>query len=192
MNTQTTNNVTQTQKTETREFTLGEALQFAKRIRGEHAEKSARARGSVMYVEGEEAVNPAFTFAEDDVAVERAVENVIRLKTALALANARLRIEWDGGKIPLTEAVLRQQELKGEIVRLKSLSIHERDEKRPSNRVVNGAYVEVELVTKHRSRLSERDRTNRVEALQKRLDSLIAAVNRMNGRSTIRVELLTE
>lgn len=176
------------------ELTLGEALQRANRIKGELSERASRASGNVMFVladQPSDAPQPAFTFEEDWRAVGVLQENLIRLKTAVALANARLKVEWEGTKIPLVQAVLRQQELKGEIARLKALPIHERDEKRSRTNWDGTRHVEVEpTVIKHRSHLPDRDRANQATALQKRLDTLIAAVNRINGRSTVKVELL--
>lgn len=181
-------------RSETLEFTLGEALQRANRIKGELSERASRASGNVMFVladQPSDAPQPAFTFAEDWRAVGALQENLIRLKTAVALANARLKVEWEGTKIPLVEAVLRQQELKGEIARLKALPIHERDEKRSRTNWDGTRHVEVEpTVIKHRSHLPDRDRANQAVTLQKRLDTLIAAVNRINAKSTVRVELL--
>lgn len=176
------------------ELTLGEALQRANRIKGELSERATRASGNVMYVLQEkvdgDAPKQAFTFGEDWAAVTTLQENLIRLKAAVALSNARLKVEFEGMKIPLVEAVIRQQELKGEIVRLKNLPIHERDERRPRTSWDGTQRVEVETVTKHRSHLPDRDRANQAAALQKRLDALIAAVNRINGKSTVKVELL--
>ncbi len=173
-------------------FTHSEALAELKDWKGRYHLHTCRAAATVMYVEGKEAINPAFTFDSEDRAAQRACENIIRLKTALAVANARRQVMWEGRKLSLTEAVIRQKELESELARLRNLSISERDEAQTRHKRVPDGYEDVETVTKHRSRLTERQRTDRVETLSTQRRSLATAINRVNARSSVTVELLVE
>lgn len=173
-------------------LTHNEALAELRAQKGRYGLASGRAAAHVMYVEGKEAINPAFTFVSEDARAKRAWENIIRLKTALAVANARRQIDWEGRKLTLAEGVIRQKELEGEIARLKSLRIHEHDDAQTRQRRTGTEYEEVEVVTKHRSHLTERQRTDAVEALEARRRSLAAAINRINNRCTVTVQLLPE
>lgn len=198
---------TETTVPATRSVTLSIAaaqreIATAKKRLGDHV---TRAAGALETREGDDTFTASpFDFASERKALEAAYENLIRLKAARTLANARHSLTFRGTPMKVAEAVIRLAETRSRLAWLRGLAIRDRKERvsatasaRPGRRsswrdddessVVPGG--DTVLVT-YTSALSERDRTAQVDALQAEIDELNRELEAANGRARFTVTLL--
>ena len=171
-------------------LTLSQALRRVAELKGEIKEHTSRASGNVCFVQEQE---PVFRFEEEIMLRAQALEEMIRLEAAIAEANAVTKIEFEGRKMAIAEAVRRLQEFKGEIAFYASLQIREGktshrepefdEHERRVMRTVETVYV---------SLLSERSRVAKVAELRKRFSALNGLVESANHRTELLVELPPE
>lgn len=108
-------------------MTISQLLRKISKLKGEVQEQRSRAESAAVYNEKEA---PAFGFEDSHAAAEKAVEELIRLQSALRKANAGTLVTLSGGQvICLAEATCRLQELKSRIAWLKTLTVQTQEKR---------------------------------------------------------------
>ena len=148
-------------------LTIARGLRRAKQLKGRVAELSSRLSGTTSWKDGDK---PDFTFEETLEEHDKAVAELVNLRTDIARANAVGTIAFEGETIVLTKAIRLQDELKGRITLFKGFDLRQ-----GSDRVHTGyddrSRAVYEVVT-HEAVWTERDRAEKIEALRARLETL--------------------
>ncbi len=163
------------------ELTISQALRNASRVKGKLAEYRARAAASVTYRND---AKPAYDFAKMMVKIKSAKDELVALESRIAITNALTRVPYAGKQVTLVQAVKILQELKGELVWLRGLSV------RPAsltqeNEVV---YLKGEHTTTQvpvTCDLPEADRADRLDEVQAEFDALNDLVEKKNHETPL-------
>lgn len=105
-------------------MTCSQALRRISVIKKTIHDNRDRASRSVVHLLQNE---PAFVFSECATAANTAVKELVTLQTALALANAKAEVEWQGAKVSLGYAVRLLSEVKSELTWYKNLVVRDQD-----------------------------------------------------------------
>lgn len=105
--------------------TIAQALRRIKRLKGEYAQASERARKSVLWTAGNE---PAYSFETLMTERQRISQELVELKAAIARANSVTTVECEGREFTLQALVFYQAELKGELEFLNGLDLRNKAE----------------------------------------------------------------
>ena len=163
-------------------LTIARGLRRAKQVKGRVADLRSRLAGTTTWKDG---AKPDFTFEETLEDHDKAVAELVDLRTAIARANAVGTVEFEGETIVLTKAIRLQDELKGRITLFKGFDLRQGDDR------VHTGYDErsrmvYEVVT-HKAVWTERMRAEKIEALRARLETLNELIEEANH--TTRLEL---
>jgi hypothetical protein len=166
------------------EMTVTQAIKRMSKLKGQLSDLRERAKENLVHLAED---TPAYTFAECLAEASKVRDELLKLKTAVAMSNAKLTIEWEGAKHPLPWAIALLREWKGELEFLKSLPVRAQAETTERNKEFDGdKYVPV--VTKHKCHLPTKERDMLRSVLQDRYDDLNDRVNALNGRTNIAVD----
>lgn len=162
--------------------TIAQGLRRIKRLKGEHAVFTQRAQQSTQWVDDKK---PTFEFNQMVENREKTTEELIRLKAAIARANAITTVEFEDKTWTIQELVFLMAELKDQVTFYNGL--HLRQEREDVEKVQRWEYndgeeyfsvdakdkrklVKEEIV--HHSALSERERVEKVDELRRCIDAL--------------------
>lgn len=165
--------------------TISMGLRRIKTLKGKMAELSVRAAACVSYTQDKA---PTFDFDECSVAMEKVREELLRLESSVARANALTEIEISSGrKVTLTEAIRRLQELKGQIDWLKKLPIRDGSEEayEPDYDEETGRSIRRKVKIVWITKLSEKSRVQKVDALKDEFERLNTLVESANHRTEV-------
>ena len=165
-------------------MTIAQALRRIKKLKGHFAETQARASLSVVWQEG--TVEHAFPFNQCIEEMRKTREELIRLRSAVTVANATNSIEYGGQTLPLCLAIKKLEEIKSEISFLQSLKV--RASEKEVETTTEWKYADdlfekriaVEKKTSFQCFLPEAKRAAQVTALQdefERLNDLLESAN---------------
>lgn len=172
------------EKTSMEKTSIAAALRRLAVVKGRLGEALTRA-SSVFAVRSDE--QPAFEFKALSEEADGLREELIRLKAAIASANATARIEHNGKTMLLAEAILRLAEIKGEIGWLKGLAVRTGVET-IRERVYDSKLRET-VEEKHElmwtSAFSETDKLVKIRSLEDEFQALNLAVETANHTTLI-------
>lgn len=167
--------------------TIAQGLRRVKQLKCSVKEHESRATQSVSYEAGKP---PKFSFKAEREARAKAQDDLVRLESAIAVANATTRIEAEGRRMTLAEAIRRLQELKANIVFVTGLQLTDgtREEASRDWDDTLGREIRRTRQVTHTTDLSVTDRVAEIEALRARFESLNDVVEAANHRTPIEVE----
>lgn len=172
-------------------LTIGQGLRRIKKLKGLLSEAQTRASQSTSWVEGKE---PVFKFEEQRKLRSEHRDEVVRLETAIARANAVTQIEVGERKLFLAGAIREIQELKGDLTWLATLNLRSGVEETTEyvyDEVKERNLPKTKSVT-YKAVMSEPDRVKEVQSLRDQLERLNDAVETANHRTLIEVEPLPQ
>lgn len=169
------------------EMTISQALRRVKKLKGEIAQHLERAASSVAY---DVKAAPAFNFDKCIEAADAAREELVRLESGIAVANATTTI-MDGGKpVLLVTAVKALQELKGQVAWFKALQVKAKEKtvvEEMETTWVGGDYKSVKTERHFHCDLPEWEKSELQNEFQDRFDRLNDAVETANHRTALAV-----
>ena len=166
------------------EMTITQAIKRMSKLKGKLKDLRERAKENLVHLAED---TPAYKFDECLAEAEKTRDELLKLKTAVAVSNAKLTIEWDGTKQPLPWAIALLREWKGELEFLGALAVRAQPETTERSKEFDGdKYVPV--VTKHKCHLPTKERDKLRSELQDRYDDLNDRVNGLNNRTNISVD----
>jgi hypothetical protein len=133
------------EKTVAKSFNVTRALRLAAALKGQLKVLDEQLALSSTWVESRK---PDYDFTAVLAERRRVDENLVRLKAALAVANAKAEVVWRGRKLTAAEAVVRLQELDGELALLKRLRFDAGVEEKSEHVLDRGRGGYVEATTK--------------------------------------------
>jgi len=169
--------------------TIAVALRRIKKIKNQISELSDRAQMSVSYSEKNV---PTFDFDEEVKKLDSKKRTLVKLEAAVAVANATNSITFKKELVTLAEAIRRLQELKDDISFYQRLPIFEgvRQEREHCYDEVNGnSYVKT-VDIKWLSKLSEKERIEKIDALKNEFEDLNNILESANHRIEISTDSL--
>ena len=161
--------------------TISQALRRIKKIKGQIGEHRANAGNSVTHLAEQQ---PAYQFGASTEKASVLVDEMLRLQTAVAIANATTSIEVDGKKIVLALAVRTLRELTSEIAWTKGLAV-KAQEKVVEHEMEFDGTRHVNAPKTYLCLLPEAKRAARVTELQDRFDRLNDIVETANHKTLI-------
>jgi len=163
------------------DVTISQALRRIKKIKGQLAEHRSRANAAVTHLAEQ---TPAFSFEAETSVAAKAVNEMLRLQTAVAVANALTTVEIDGHKVPLAFVVRQLRELTGEIAWLKSLPVKAQDKTVESEQEHNGERY-VTVAKTYACHLPEAKRAELIKSRQTLFDQLNDLVETTNHKTAV-------
>lgn len=178
-------------KPATKSFNVTRALRLAAALKGELKVLDERLANASTWTEPRK---PDYVFADVLAERDRVDENLCRLKSALAVANAKAEVARQDRKLSAAEAVVRLQEMDGKLALLKRLRLDAGTEEQRETVLdrTRGGYVEqaTKVVKAAAWTLPQRDaEVKRLAAARAELNNLLEEVN--HG-TKFDVELLEE
>lgn len=166
------------------EMTIAQAIKRMNKLKGRLGEERTRASGCMTHLAEQK---PAYEFSPCLEKMAATQAELLQVQTAIALANAKLTIEWEGKSYPLAWAVRQLREMAGELDWLKKLPVraqgttveHERDHDGEKYVTVTKSFT---------CHLPTASRNQKQEALQDRFDKLNDIVNTINGKNTVTID----
>lgn len=161
----------------TQNLTVSQALRTLKRLRGEIAAAQQRMQASSSWQKGKES---EYKFSEVSAERDRLSKEITGLHARILRTNAATQVKDGEEDIFLCEATLRLAEIKGEIALLQGLRLQHGEVER--EQVYNhrtGEYISQPPIV-FESALTERERDEKVKALQDRFERLNDAVEKVN------------
>lgn len=166
---------------------VSQGLRRVKKLKGLLAEAQARASQSTSWVAGKK---PVFTFEEQRDRRAVLQDEIVRVETAIAVANATSTIKVDGRTLTLARAIRELQEVKADLAWYASLSlrsgveetveyVYDEEKGRNTSRTKSVTYEAV---------LDEPARVGLVQALRDRFEAINDALETANHRTLIEVE----
>ena len=165
------------------EMTVTQALKRMSKLRGRFAEDRKRASENVNHL-GEE--TPAYRFDDCLQGTEATRVELLKLKTAVSLSNAKQTVDWDGKKEPLVWALAVLREWAGDLKWLEGLPVKSQEKTFERSREFDGEKY-VQVPTTHICHLPMAKRDERKRHLQDEYDQLNDLVTSLNNRTMIEV-----
>ncbi len=169
-------------------MTVSQGLRAVSDLKGKLASHRAHAQGSSVYYENQK---PAFDFKAELEGVEKTRVDLLRIQTAIAVANATTSIEWKGKTVLVAWAIRYLEELKGEIAwvdALPSAPQSKNQEESHHNRMVNGQYTVVPEVRVRICELPQAEQFKRSQQLKEEFNRLNDIVETSNHQSFLKLE----
>lgn len=164
-----------------RSISIAKALRVRKQLKGQISELAKRATGCAAWIEG---ASRDFNFTAVDADRKAKIDELVRLETAIACANSKATVEWQGRKMTLCEVIRRQEELKGEIAYTATLST-----RRGAERQHTGEYdanrQPVFTTVNWNSAYSEPERVALLASLRAQCEELNELLETANHRVTV-------
>jgi|SRR5208337_4548956 len=162
-------------------LTISQALRRIKKLKGQIGEHRQRAQNSVTHLADQQ---PAYLFTTCREQAAVALEEMLKLQTAIAQANAKTIIDWDSKNIPLALAVRTLRELAAEIDWVKKLPVKAQDKTVETEREHDGEKW-VNIAKQFTCHLPEAKRADMAAELQDRFDKLNDIVETTNHKTAI-------
>ncbi len=162
-------------------ITVAKALRQGKQLKGTIATLRARLGTTTSWVEGKPS---AFKFEETLAAHDKAVEELTKLKAAIAASNATTEVEHRGRTMSVAEAIHRMSELKGRLDMYQGFQLRsgkERGDLTSYDAHNRPVYEPVEW----KSALSEPERAAKLDEIRKELEELNEALEEANHRTKV-------
>lgn len=165
-------------------MTVASTLRRIKRLKGNMDTLSARCASAVSYPSESK---PAFLFTESRRELDATRTELVKLRAAVARANAVTMVEWEGAPISVAEAIGLLQEIKAEIAWLRGLTIREGVIKTTQEDYDEASFRSRRLVveTTYVADLKEVERAQQVENLADKFERLNALVEAANHSTRI-------
>jgi len=161
-------------------ITIARALREVKKLKGRVSELTLRLQSTTSWKK-EKA--PDFTFAAVQEQRTVAVNELMKLKTAICVANATNALTFEGRSMTLAEAILQMGELKSDLSLVSSLNLKRGEESEHGYDDLTGRSV-IQKIT-YESVMSEPERVEKVEALRKRIETLNDALEEANHATRV-------
>lgn len=169
-------------------MTVSRGLRAIHDLKGKLANHRAHAQASSVYFDG---AKPAFEFKTELDGAEKVRADLLRLQTAIAVANATTEIEWKGKKVLVAWAIRFLEELKGEIAWVGSLPTAAQGtikEDNFVNRIVNGTYQQVNEPRTQICELPQAEQFKRSQHLQEEFNRLNDIVETSNHQTVLKAD----
>jgi len=163
------------------DMTISQALRRIKKLKGQLGEHRARAQTAVTHLIDQE---PAYLFVTSREQATGVLEELLKLQTATAIANAKTAIEWEGKSVPLALAVRTLRELAAEIDWVKKLPVKAQDKTVEHERDHDGEKW-VNTAKQFICHLPEAKRAELASELQERFDKLNDIVETTNHKTLV-------
>lgn len=162
-------------------MTISQALRRIKKLKGQLGEHRTHAVASVTHLAEQ---TPAYGFSVSVEAADAVLAELLKLQTAVAVANAATFVEVDGRKILLAQATRELRELASTIAWIKTLPVKAQDKTVEAERDHDGEkwVTTTKTFTCH---LPEAKRAEQASKLQDRFDALNDVVETTNHKTTI-------
>lgn len=164
-------------------ISIAAALRQSKGLKGSISTLSTRLHGVVSWEEGDE---PPFVFDTVLAEYSAAVEELTKLRAAVARANATANVVFRGRRMTLAEAVLRFGELKARASLFSGLTIRKGKVRSRSGYDDVGRSVSETVV--YHSALTEPARVVTLGELQNELDELDGLLQETNHRTVVKLQ----
>ena len=167
------------------DLSISQALRKVRDIKGRLAKHQANAQPSVLYLVKDQ---PAYNFRSELESVDSLGKELLKLQTAITVANAKTTFDWNGQKVLLTWAVKRLEEIKGRIKWFNDLVVSaqaDRTDETWEYTEINGRTERVKTERKWKCELPEADRAKHVQDLQDEFNRLNDQVETINHRTSI-------
>lgn len=181
-----------------KKLTISQALRRRKKLKGEIHTHTDRLRSSIVY---DEKRPPSFPFEESQKALKLAKFELIHLEDAIARANARATITFKDETVHLTWVLRTLAELKGDITRYEGYEHFCLPEKRNVDKVespdlseaietpfaggVRRSHPKKTIETVRISNITEKERAQKVEQLQREFEELNDLLETANHSTTL-------
>ena len=165
-------------------ITVAQALRRIKKLKGDIAEHTERAKAAVSYSANKV---PFFRFNDEIASLKTAQNELVDLQSRVAIANAKATVVVAGNTMTQAEGIRRLQEIKGDIVFLKALYLRNETVKnfeRNYDEIIEKYIVNTSEET-WVSDISERDRDVQVKLLQETYEALNNAIEERNHKVTV-------
>jgi hypothetical protein len=165
-------------------LTIAQGLRRIKKLKGELAEHTTRAQAGVSYLS---TTVPAFRYTEEKALMQACKNEMVDLESRIAIANATVKVKFNGNEVLLARAIRELQEVKGEIAFLKGLNlrtetIREKEQEYDEDREkFVSRYTEKVFL----SDLSEKERDQQVKVLMDKFEQLNNVLEDANHSSLI-------
>jgi hypothetical protein len=171
-------------------MTVSQGLRAVADLKGKLKKNKEHAQASLTYFEK---TPPAFKFGEEMEEAHKTRSEMLRLQTAIAVANATTEIDWQGKKILVAFAVRHLEELRDQLAWLDSiepflLDQKEVEEDNIENDWQNGQYVRVNRPKKKICALPLGERFKLRQKLQEEHNRLNDIVEASNHQTLLRLE----
>lgn len=179
-------------ETKTETMTVSKALRLAKTLKGQLSTLTSRANESFNWEEGNGKKAPNFKFSETIDERVRTANKLSQLKAAIAKSNCMNNVRADGVEVTMQEAIFKMAELKSEKDFFENLRVVDSESSEFRTVVVSKGKSKGQLGQKEykrvfKSALTEKERLAKVDALQKRIDSLNDVLETNNHTATVTV-----
>jgi hypothetical protein len=169
-------------------MTVSAALRRIKKIKGLIADRTTRAKASVVYMDTKE---PGFAFGASLEERATFVRDLVKLQSAVAVANAATLLS--DGKTTVAHAIRSLDEKKAEIAIYKELPVRAKETEieieEDTEWSPTGARVRVERKKTWRSAITQAKRAEIVERLTSEFEVLNNEVEALNNRIVVEVDL---
>jgi hypothetical protein len=168
-------------------MTISQGLRKLKKLKGLLAEAQARATQSTSWADE---AKPVFDFAAERAKRAELQDEIVRIETGIARANALTRITVEDREMPIAEAIRRLQELKADLAWLPTLNLRAGTEKSVEYDYdeVTGRNVPRTKSVVYTAVMSQPERVVEIQALRDRFDVINDALETANHRTLIEVE----
>lgn len=171
-------------------MTVSQGLRAVADLKGKLKKNKEHAQASLTYYEK---TPPAFKFGEEMEEAHKTRAEMLRLQTAIAVANATTEIEWQGKKVLVAFAVRHLEELRDQLKWLDTiepllLDQKEQEEDNYDNEWNGTQYVRVNRPKKHMCALPKADRFKLHQKLQEEHNRLNDIVEASNHQTLLRLE----
>ena len=166
-------------------MTVSQTLRAIADLKGKLKSHKEHAQASVLYFE---ANKPAFHFETEMKGFEEVRTELLRLKTALTVANATTFVEWNGKPVLVAWAIRYLEELKGHKPWVEALQTAPEPEKMEDNFVnqyVNGVVSTVNQPRKKVCKMTEATRFETAHKLQEEFNRLNDLVETSNHQTFV-------
>jgi hypothetical protein len=169
-------------------MTVSQGLRAVADLKGRIKKHKEHAQGAVTW----DAENiPAFMFSTELEGAEKARDEMLRLQTAIAVANATTEIEWQGKKVLVAWAVRQLEEIKGQLKWLDELEPLALDQPEVTTNVTqeryaDGRYVSVNVISKRVCALPKAKRFAAHQAMQEEFNRLNDVVEASNHQTVLK------
>jgi hypothetical protein len=170
------------------EMSISQAIRKVKDLKGRIAKHQQNAVGAVSYAVKEP---PAYAFRAELEMVDTLGKELVRIQTAIAVANATTQVEWQGQKVRLAWAVRRLEEIKGRIAWYAGLHVHAQAESTVESwdyQDVGDKVERVKTEKKMKCDLPQVERDKVAAGLQDEFNKLNDVVETINHRTSVSLD----
>jgi len=167
------------------DMTISQAIRKVKDLKGKMAKHQSYAATSVLYAVKEP---PAYAFKSELETIETLGKELLKLQTAIAVANATTSVDWNGQKVRLAWCVRRLEEIKGKIAWYEGLSVYAQSESSVDSwdyHDVGDKMERVKTEKKMKCDLPQAERDKITASLQDEFNKLNDVVETTNHRTSV-------